>query len=457
MQSIIQNIQLITDNDLCISCGTCKHACPYQEISIVFSATKGIYEPSVADSQTCLKCEEHPCLKVCPSYEEDFVTMANWKDPQKKIGPWAAIYTCYSTSEAVRLRSSSGGIIRELSRYYLTELLVDGIITLRHTDGLEYEPSLYTSIDDLITNSPGSIYHNINFEKAVEILKTTPGRFMLIATPCQLTSIYKWQQIYRETMQGSIEITVGLICGWMYSRHTVNHFARYMGLNPNTLINATYRGGDSIGNFELTDASGCKHTYYRRPSYREHAHTAPFKVAFSRTYATKRCLLCTEHLNYLADIVVGDAWLARFRDDKLGTSIVIVRNPDANKAFQHLSTQGRIQIQLASEEDVVESQSEYFAFSIPARQIINKLNRQGKFTPKYILPYAEDGLPSFSIWFKNYLNPAFFRFVTRKGLGYPWFLWRVLLFHVMASLGLVKTKLGTIRRRWINELVHKQH
>lgn len=427
----MNNIKLITDNDLCVSCGACKHACPYQEIQIRLNETKEIYEPVIANISTCLTCDNQLCLQVCPSYEEDFISMANWTDASQRIGPVEAIYTGHSTSRDIHIRSSSGGIIRELCRHYLESGFVDGVITLKHIAGLDYEPHLYTSINELIENMPGSIYHNVNFENAIEILKNTTGKFALIAGPCQLTSVRKWQHACSNQNVGKIEVAIGFICGWMYSRHTVKHFARYKGIKYENLTDVSYRGGDNIGNFILKDSSGQEHKYYRRPEAFKHDHVAPFKVAFSRTYVCKRCLFCVEHLNFLADIVVGDAWLDRFQNDKMGTSIVIVRNNSAIAVFDQLSAKGRILLETASEDDVVASQSEYFAFSTPARQIVNKLRTQGKFSPVFRLPYPENSHPKFAVWYKNYLNPALFRFFTWRGLGYPWFLCRIAFFWLI--------------------------
>ena len=97
------NVNLITDNDLCVSCGACKHACPYQEIDLKLNVAKGLYEPFIKNVVTCLTCDNQPCLQVCPSYEEDFVSLANWSDPTQRIGPVAAIYTGYSTNRDIRV------------------------------------------------------------------------------------------------------------------------------------------------------------------------------------------------------------------------------------------------------------------------------------------------------------------------------------------------------------------
>lgn len=450
MERAIKNVELITDNDLCISCGACKHACLYEEIKMEMNPVKGFYEPVVVTPAACVTCKTWPCLRVCPSYEEDFVQLANWTDPAQRIGPWYALYTGYSTSSAVRTRASSGGIIKELCRYYLEKDIIDAIITLRHFEGIEYEPDLYTSVEDAL-NTPGSIYHNINFEKAIEIIKTTPGRFLLVATPCQLTSIRKWQLICAEQSLGQTEVAIGLVCGWMFSRYSLRHFSKAVRVDYADLQDVTYRGGDRVGTLTLKASSETK-SFSRRPKYRTDKHTATYRIAFSRTYNSKRCLLCAEHLNYLADIVVGDAWLETFKGDKLGTSIIIVRNSEGDAALQELVTAGRIELAPATEDDVVESQSADLALGISARRIIDKLSSQGRFVPTYRLPYPETGLLSTRVWYKNYLKPLVFRFLTWRGLGDAWFTIRVFWYHLsfwaLLPLRMARKGLHSLRRHY---------
>jgi coenzyme F420 hydrogenase subunit beta len=418
------NVNLITRNDLCISCGACKHACPAQTIHIQMNDAKGFYEPVIADESPCLTCETRPCLTVCPGYEENFVDLAGWSDPAQQIGPYEAIYTGHNTDGEIRKRASSGGIIKELCRYYLESGQVDGVITLRHIEGLEYAPDVYTEVEDVL-RTPGSIYHNINFENAIEILKTRPGRYLLIAIPCQLTSIRKWERTCPEQVVGQIAVTVGLICGWMFTRHTLRHFARWQGVDYDDLQNATYRGGDKFGALVLETSAG-GHAFSRRPNFWKDAHTIPYHVAFSRTYNSQRCLLCVEHLNYLADIAVGDAWLDAFKHEKDGTSIIVVRKAEAGKAIEALMAAGRLVLKPATEQDVIDSQSADLAKGISAQRITNRLKAEGQFAPTYTLPAPVRDLPSESVWQKNYLEPKHFRAVTWATGGYGLYRWRVL-------------------------------
>jgi len=428
MERVVENVRLIAENDYCISCGACKHACPHTEIRIELNPAKGFYEPVVNDSTACVTCETRPCLLVCPSYEEDFVQLANWTDAAQRIGPYHFLYTGHSTSSDIRTRASSGGVIKELCRYYLDKGIVDAVITLRHVKGLEYEPDLYTTSEDIL-HTPGSIYHNINFEKAIGILKTTPGRFVLVATPCQLTSIHKFKSVGLDQFLGQIEVAIGLICGWTFSRHSLRHFSRAMGVDCTDLQDVTYRGGDRVGPLTLKTGEQTR-SFSRRPKYLTDKHAIPFKIAFSRTYNAKRCLLCVEHLNHLADIAVGDAWLKAFKDDKFGTSIIIVRNPEINTTLQELAALGRVKLAIAAEEDVIESQGKDLALGISAQQIINKLVLKGKFAPKYKLPCPETDLPSARIWYKNYLRPLWFRYLTWNGFGRGLFAVRVFWYHL---------------------------
>lgn len=422
-----KNVQLITDNDFCISCGACKHACPYQEIQIVLNARKQIYEPEIQNPVSCETCPDHACLLVCPGYEENFVELADWKDPQQPVGPYHALYTGHSISNETRARASSGGMIKEICRYYLEHHLADGIITLRHKDGLDYEPDVYSSVEDIL-QSPASIYHSINFEQAIELLKTRVGKFVLIANPCQLTSIRKWQNLSSSSMRAEIVAIVGLICGWMYTRHSVQHFCHAVGIDYNSLTNATYRGGDNMGLLRLSTTSRT-YEFSRQPVYKHHSYTAQYKAAFSRMYNIKRCLLCVEHINYLADVVVGDAWLKRFANDTLGTSLVLARSQVLNDHLLNMVAEGRIHLDEATLEDVLVSQHNEEKV-VGALRMINKLQSQGHFVPCYTMPRSNTQMPGTSLWFKNYIKPLIFRLLTFNGMGLMWYRIRVFLAHI---------------------------
>ncbi|MFH0878909.1 MAG: Coenzyme F420 hydrogenase/dehydrogenase, beta subunit C-terminal domain [Lentisphaerota bacterium] len=357
------------------------------------------------------------------------------------------LFTGHSLDESVRQRSSSGGLIRECCRHALETHQVDGIITLRHDAGMSYVPHLYQTTADLVEHMPCSIYHNVSFERVFEILKTMPGRFLLIALPCQLTAVRKWLRLLREPPPGELALTIGLICGWMYSWNTIKHFARSQGVHAEELSDVAYRGGDAVGRIRLHTPNGNR-MFHRRPQYAEHSHTAAFRVAFSRTYASQRCLVCVEHLNYLADIAVGDAWLDRFSATSQGESLILVRSQKGRAFISALQKSGRLELQCATPSDVVEAQN-VFAKAEPAVMLHNRMRVLGAWVPRFVRPFTVSAKCSYRHWFKNFLNPSLTRLTWRVGVGYGWFCLRVIRWGMEESFWQSKTAdwLRAVKRR----------
>ncbi len=418
-----KNVQIITENDLCISCGVCKFACPPKLIEISLNPQKQIYEPVIQDDGACLACDEKPCLQVCPSYEIDFKELASWESPNEMLGPALEIVTARSTSREITRRSSSGGLIKEICAQYLRTRQADAIIALSHQEDLEYAPKLYLKAEEM-ESAPGSIYHNINFEEATSLLQNFSGRVVLVAIPCQLSAIEKWMKMFPEKLKSKLVLKVGLICGWMFSRHSVQLFAKSQGLDATDLRFASYRGENAVGHLKLRTSTKAKE-FNRRPEVLQDRHYSAYRTAFSRSNNLKRCHLCVEHLNYLADIAVGDAWLRSFRDNKEGTSILILRNEKAQQVVRALVGAGRIQTWNSGDHEIYESQSRDLALGIKAESLMRWARSKSFFVPHFKRPFETEHSLSLSDRFSFWYIPKIIRRLNASRFSYLFFLARL--------------------------------
>ena len=186
-------------------------------------------------------------------------------------------------------------------------------------EGLDFQPRLITDPAD-IDQMPGSIYHNLAQPRALELLAENDGRYVLVAIPCQLEGIYSYIHTQRPELADRIAFTVGLLCGWQYSHHSIRAICEYKGIDPDAIVDISYRGGGPVGKLRIVTADGKVTTTSRRVDI-------GYQVAFDRHFNTPRCHLCINHSNFLADIVVGDAWLPSTLTTKTGISLVICRTP----------------------------------------------------------------------------------------------------------------------------------
>jgi coenzyme F420 hydrogenase subunit beta len=343
---IDDSLQGVLDSGMCIGCGACALVDPSIEIRL--NPDRLIFEPDHASGPEA--------AAVCPAVRVDFESLHAELFPGRTAGPYGvveSVFLAQSTNLQRNRAASSGGLIKELLLELVDRPDVDGVIALDHVDGIEFAGRLIRTADE-IDRLPGSIYHNLVQTPSAELLRRFEGKFVLVAIPCQLEGLYNYIQRVEPMLRHRIHTTIGLLCGWQYSHHSINAIARYNRIDPERITDISYRGGGPIGPLRITTDDGEVHSVNRRVNY-------GYQVAFDRHMNTPRCHLCVNHGNFLADIVVGDAWLPNTLRSKTGVSLVTCRKPATVELLQRLSDDGRVILAEASTEEIRLSQKDRVA------------------------------------------------------------------------------------------------
>ena len=364
--------------------------------------------------------------------------------PNTDIGHVDQVYLAQSTNEQRNLNASSGGLIKEAIKYYFDTGKIEGVIALKHIDGITYRPVLITDVGE-VDNLPGSIYHNIDFSDALKILKETDRKIALIANPCQLEGIFSYIKLYEPELKSKIVLTIGLICGWTYSHHALKAICAYEKVSFSKLTDISYRGGGSVGKLKLFEGNGRVTKVHRRISFK-------YQAAFDRSYNLARCHFCVNHGNFLADLVVGDAWLPSTVKTRTGISLLIARTAALSKDLHDMKEKDLIKLLQVRADEVIESQTHrvvYGDFSYPYADFVRenaahspelsgpnkaecqpytreqiedfhrnfvrkvKLQRQGKYWKLFFLKYTKE----FSTVFMRYFRWFMVRIVKIKSLS----------------------------------------
>jgi coenzyme F420-reducing hydrogenase beta subunit len=361
----------VLDNDLCIACGACVLADPSLELRL--HPEKLIFEPSHPGNQAA--------ADVCPAVRVDFAGLQARLFPGAEPTPYGVVHSvllAQSTDHQRNLKASSGGIIKELLADLLTREDVDGAIVLRHIAGLHFEPGLITAAEE-VDRLPGSIYHNLPKHRALELLRSNEGKYVLAAIPCELEGIYNYIFTQEPHLRERIHTTIGLLCGWQYSWHSIRAICEFKGVDPDRIVDVSYRGDGPIGKLRIWTDDGRQTTTSRRLDF-------GYQVAFDRTFNTPRCHLCVNHSNFLADIVVGDAWLASTLGTKTGISLVINRREETHKLIAGLADRGRVVFTEVTVNEIRESQKPGIAFGDFAYAYAEYLDELGLHRPAMIGP-----------------------------------------------------------------------
>lgn len=182
---------IVTDKQNCCGCGACAQVCPKQCIKMT-EDKEGFLYPMVGED-ACIDCGL--CERVCPELNPGIE-----REPQKVL---AAI----NKDEAVRLRSSSGGVF-----YLLAEKFIrDGGVVF----GARFDETWQVVMDFAVTldgvqTFMGSKYVQARTEKAyidARRFLQNGKKVLFSGTPCQIAGLRRFLNKEYDSL-----VTVGIVC-----------------------------------------------------------------------------------------------------------------------------------------------------------------------------------------------------------------------------------------------------
>lgn len=379
----MKTVKSIVTHQLCTGCGTCSSICPNKAILMLKDAATSRFVPRIVESN-CTNCSL--CLDVCPGLSFDIIEQSKGLKGENvlvndQIGRYLNCYIGCSNDRSIRFQCSTGGIVTSLLSFIIKERLVDQVVVTKMNKSNPLEPEIVILSKEVdVLSSSGSKYITAPVNIALREILTKPGRYAVVGLPCHIAGLRKAEHA-NPVLRERIKLHIGLFCGGCMSPQGTEFILEKLGVSKDDVAEVSYRGNGWPGSMNIRTHSG-KQYVLPYPDYMK---------ALGFIFTPYRCNLCYDGANELADISVGDAWLS-WVQDKIGSSIVIVRTPDGLEVIRQAIGKNIITLLPIKSEEVVRSQSKMLyskKVSIHARCSIAKLT--GRSIPKtkdLTMPYS---------------------------------------------------------------------
>ena len=325
----------VVDKNLCCGCGACVGVCSTEALVIdIFKS----HEPEI-DVLKCTDCGL--CYDVCPGrgYPVNQWSQKHCVNETHMLaerGPVRKYLTGHSTDPAIRLNSASGGIATSLMLHLLETGQVDDVAVI----GMEDErPVLCLTHDPIVVrDSLASKYGPVPMlATLIPALIKCPRRIAMTITPCQLGG---WLRAVERIpkLRVSDVLTIGLFCGQVQSYDSLTSIAATLGVQyPGEVKFTHWRYGHYPGSarFERFDE-----TSIEKPLYQWLDVAVPH-------FSLKRCFLCPDGGNWLADMTLGD--IHSGGDDE---TVVVCRTQSAETVLRSALEADKISIREMTREQV---------------------------------------------------------------------------------------------------------
>lgn len=338
-----KSILLTLRQQLCCGCGICQAICPAGAIKMQIAPDKGIYLPWL-NTSLCRSCGK--CLKVCPGtgIDLDSYSQAIFGGASPSLIQ-NSCYTAFSSDHLQRNLSTSGGVATALLNYALETGLIDGALVSGANPSSPLTPASFIArTPEELKQAAGSKYCPVAAASAISEITAKPGRYAVAGLPCHIQAIRKAEN-QNPLLKERIVLHLGIVCSSTMSFKGTEYILKQQGINKNNVISLQYRTGGWPGNMHLEMACGDTLTLPLKNYHPYHGHGF---------FSPRRCLMCTDQLNELADISLGDAWLRELEYDHEGTSAVIVRGNTVQDFYRNAVRYGCIKSQPLSNNRVME-------------------------------------------------------------------------------------------------------
>lgn len=319
----------------CTGCGACIAACPFKAIHLSLD-NAGFLTPAV-NKDLCRNCGA--CKTSCYRHANDA------ESPSLDCG---RVLAAWSTSDAVRRVSSSGGVAYEIAVWAIRhEYEVWGVAYDYHQNKA-YHISAH-SIDELKAFQ-GSKYIQSDTSVLMDAIRSDQisRKAVIFGTPCQIYALRK--------LKGNRDwILIEIFCSGVPSYFVWKKYINY--------ISSKYHI-DKPAEISFRDKSRPWHDYYisiqgqNGNRYANQANDDIFYGFFlSKKAFRDSCFDCRLKMAATyADIRLGDFWGKRYCSNDSGVSQVIINNQTGKEIVDDLIAEHSIAVEDANFEEVKEAQ-----------------------------------------------------------------------------------------------------
>jgi coenzyme F420 hydrogenase subunit beta len=342
----------VMKSELCNRCGSCVGLSGGK---IVFRDKEGKYLPVCIQELT--EEETERLWQACPGKLFSFPDYRQYFYQDSKnfhvyLGAYDSIWTGYATSQEIRQRSSSGGILTAMLLYLMRKDKIKGAIVTRMSAQTPWFPETFIATSEQeIIESAQSKYIITSVNEILEKSQHFKGDLAYVGLPGQVQSIRKLQKAKDPAIK-NIKYIFGPFYGNTLYFSSIKSFLRSHREQDYTDIKKLwFRYGEWPGSMRVEMNSG---KVYELKKF--HANwLIPFHIL-------RNSLYCTDLTNEFTDISGGDAWSPEYENRGEGFSIVISRNAIGQEIIKNMVRDGWLSLTPLNEKEAIDMHSHGYDF-----------------------------------------------------------------------------------------------
>lgn len=413
----IHVVNEIVDNGLCVRCGACEPACPFDILRFDNQAY-----PYITDESACpVNCQR--CLKICPGETVDFAALDQEMfgvSPhyQSVTGIVRRTLVTFSTDEQLRTEATSGGFTTQLLEYMMQQGYIDGALVLGSISDEKgwREKAFIARSPAELRSAIKSKYRLVPYLQPLKEIEEIDGHYAIVGLPCHIHAVKKYLNSTRK-LKKRIVLTIGLYCNVAFEPFVYDELCEVNGVQKKDIRHLDFRAGHWPGTVIATLQDGTRTKVLKAEEMRDE-----FNI-LKMFYAPERCNMCIDFSAEYADVAVGDPWLRGRPDGKFifpdGRTGVITRTEIGDRMVQEAADAGLLDIEEITIKTFMvnwERGARYKRDFVPQNIEINR--RLGRRVPDYNRPYPKGTATEYiktTIKFVNY-RMAKFKWYRMLGL-----------------------------------------
>ena len=276
-----------------------------------------------------------------------------WTDEHvlRYVGKYKSAHLTHAADLEIRQKAASGGVTSALLIHGLSAGFFDGAVICKTIilDGKVRACFEIATTSDHVLAARGSKYVETRFLKEVlPLIRAFDGRVAVVGLPCDITAL-RHRCEKEPTLSEKVVLTVALVCGHNSRTELIDEISSQLEREAGQKLK-DYRF--SVGHWRgRLEADFENDTTISKPSkfFKDYQNNFFF--------CERKCMACTDHYGYHADISVGDVWLFRLKQEPIKHSGLIVRTGVGEKIFKSILEAGRIISHSLDIRDIMDGQS----------------------------------------------------------------------------------------------------